>query len=89
MVNGYKTLIEKYFENHSIIESNIKSFNDFVEKGMQKIINEIGDVIPTIIPKEVESFKIKLNKIWIEKPQLIEADGSKRDIYPTEARLRN
>ena len=37
----------------------------------------------------MESFVIKLKKIWIEKPSIIEADGSKRDIYPCEARLRS
>ena len=33
-------------------------------------------------------FKIKLNKIWVTKPEMTEADGSKRAIYPIEARLR-
>ncbi|MFH0936201.1 MAG: DNA-directed RNA polymerase subunit B'' [Candidatus Woesearchaeota archaeon] len=84
-----KILIKKYFEEHSFIESNIKSFDEFVEKGMQEVITEMGEIIPTIIPQEVESFKIKLDKVWITKPHLIEADGSKRDIYPIEARLRN
>jgi len=32
---------------------------------------------------------IKLKKIWIEKPSIVEADGSKREVYPSEARLRN
>ncbi len=84
-----KILIKKYFEEHSFIESNIKSFDEFVEKGMQEVITEMGEIVPTIIPQEVESFKIKLDKVWITKPHLIEADGSKRDIYPIEARLRN
>lgn len=82
-------LIKKYFEEHSFIESNIASFNNFVEKGMQEIITEIGEIIPTIIPSEIKEFKIKLNKIWTTKPQITEADGSKRDIFPIEARLRN
>ena len=81
-------LIKKYFEEHSFIESNIKSFNNFVDKGMQDIIREIGDIKPTIIPPEIQEFKIKLDKIWIEKPSIIEADGSKRKVYPIEARLR-
>ena len=36
----------------------------------------------------MQDFRIKLEKISITKPQIIEADGSKRDIYPMEARLR-
>ncbi len=88
MTKEYKKIIEKYFDEHSFVESNIKSFNNFIEKGMQKIVNETSEIIPTIIPQEVENFKIKLDKIWCEKPVIIEADGSKRDIYPIEARLR-
>lgn len=88
MTKEYKKLIAKYFDEHSFVESNIKSFNNFIEKGMQKIVNETSEIIPTIIPQEVENFKIKLDKIWCEKPVIIEADGSKRDVYPIEARLR-
>lgn len=88
MVEGYRDLIKKYFKEHSFIESNIRSFDNFISKEMPQIVNEIGDIIPTITPTEVEDFKIKLDKVWVEKPQIIEADGSKRDVFPVEARLR-
>ncbi|MBI5392224.1 DNA-directed RNA polymerase subunit B'' [Candidatus Woesearchaeota archaeon] len=88
MVNNYKELITAYFREYPFIESNINSFNDFIDRGLQKLIDEVGDIVPTIIPQEVESFVIKLKKIWVEKPSITEADGSKRDILPSEARLR-
>ncbi|MBI2110251.1 hypothetical protein HYT51_00530, partial [Candidatus Woesearchaeota archaeon] len=75
MVKNYQEIIKKYFESHSFVESNIQSFNMFIEKGMQKIVNEVSEIIPTIIPQEVENFKIKLGKVWVEKPQVTEADG--------------
>ena len=81
-------LVKEYYKNHTIIDANIESFNNFIDEGISKIIANIGDIIPTVIPPEMEDFKIKFEKIWIEKPQTIEADGSKRDIYPNEARLR-
>jgi len=87
-MNPSRQLIKNYFERHSLVESNIESYNNFIEKGIQEIINETQEIIPTIIPVEVKDFKIKLGKMEVEKPQLIEADGSKRDIYPNEARLR-
>ena len=87
-MNNYRSLIKNYFDKHSIVESNIESYNRFIERGIQDIVNETQEIIPTIIPAEVKDFKIKLGKIAIEKPQIIEADGSKRDIYPMEARLR-
>ena len=89
MVNQYREILQAFFKENPFVESNIRSFNDFVEKQLQKLVDELGDVVPTIIPQEVESFVIKLKKIWIEKPSIIEADGSKRDIYPCEARLRS
>src|SRR3989344_6952731 len=89
MVEHYRDILQAYFKEFPFVESNIQSFNDFVDKQLQKLVEEVGDIIPTIIPQEVESFVIKLKKIWIEKPSIIEADGSKRDIYPNEARLRN
>src|SRR3989344_738934 len=88
MVKGYTNIIGDYFDKHSFVEANIKSFNNFIEKGMQKIVNEVEDVIPTVIPQEVENFKIRLGKVKLDKPQIVEADGSRRDVYPIEARLR-
>ncbi len=82
-------LIQRYFEEHSLIASNIQSFDHFVEKGMQDIIKELQDVVPTIIPQDIDDFRIRLDKVWVEKPNLVEADGSKRNILPIEARLRN
>ena len=41
-----------------------------------------------IIPHNIDEFKIRLDKIWVKKPEIIEADGSKKEILPAEARLR-
>ncbi len=81
-------LIQRYFEENSLVKADIDSFNNFVDKGLQEVVKEVGEIIPTIIPPEMEDFKIVLDKIAIEKPCIVEADGSKRDILPTEARLR-
>ncbi len=83
-----KTLIKKFFEENSFVKSNIESFNFFVDRELNVIVEENKEVIPTIIPPNVESFKIRLDKIWVTKPEITEADGSKRNIYPAEARLR-
>ncbi|PIU02838.1 MAG: DNA-directed RNA polymerase subunit B'' [Candidatus Diapherotrites archaeon CG09_land_8_20_14_0_10_32_12] len=83
-----KLLIQKYFQEHSIIMSDIESFNSFVDFELQKILDENKEVEPTIIPPNVDTYKIRFDKIWITKPEITEADGSKRDIFPSEARLR-
>lgn len=82
-------LLKRYYESNSFVEADIASFNNFVDVEMHKIVKELGDVVPTIIPPEMDDFRIKIDKIGITKPTIIEADGSKRDILPVEARLRN
>ena len=88
MANYSKLLMKKFFEENGFVKSTIDSFNYFIAKELQKILDENREIEPTIIPPNVESFKIKLDKIWIEKPEITEADGSKRPIFPSEARLR-
>ncbi len=83
MTNSRDILIKKYLEQHSLVESNILSFNDFVNNKMQQIINEINE---TLNNDEVE---IRLGKIRVEKPNLIESDGAITQITPAIARLRN
>ena len=83
-----KILLSKFFEENSFVASDIASFNRFVDQELQKIIEENDKIEPTIIPANVEKFEIKLDKISVTKPEIIEADGSKRDLYPIEARLR-
>lgn len=88
MSNSQKILIEKFFEEYSFIRSDIESFNNFIDKELQRIIEENRDIEPTIIPHNIDEFKIRLDKIWIQKPMITEADGSKRKVLPVEARLR-
>ena len=76
-------LVKKYLEQHSLVESNILSFNDFIQHRMQQIVQEVSD---TISHEEVD---IKLGKVKIEKPNIIESDGSSSLVNPTIARLRN
>lgn len=76
-------VVKKYLQEHSLVESNIISFNDFIENRMQEIINEINSTIPQ------EEFEIHFGKIRVGKPQIIESDGSTSLIMPYEARIRN
>jgi len=76
-------LVREYLKNYSLVESNIRSFNDFVTNKMQEIVTELSDSLPN------EDFEIKLGKINVGKPNLVESDGSVKPIAPAEARLRN
>ena len=81
-------LIKKYYEDKKFVDSNILSFNNFLEKGLQEVVDENKEAEPAIIPHNIEKFKIRFGRITVGKPEITEADGSKRSIYPMEARLR-
>jgi len=76
-------IIRKYLGEHSLVESNIVSFNNFIGGRMQDIVDEISATIDN------EDFEINLGKIEVGKPVVIEADGSSSNITPAEAKMRN
>ena len=80
------TLMSRFLDEKGLVRQHIDSYNDFIEHGLQAIVDEVGE-----IPIEIEEYnlKIKLGKIEIGTPRVIEVDGSERQIYPTEARIRN
>ncbi|MBT3836253.1 DNA-directed RNA polymerase subunit B'' [Candidatus Woesearchaeota archaeon] len=81
-------LVKKYFEEKRFVDSSIQSFNTLLDKGLQIVIEENKEAEPTIIPHNIERFKIRFGRITVGKPEITEADGSKRAIYPMESRLR-
>ena len=83
MNKGNHLIVKRYLEKHSLVESNIISFNNFIEQRMQEIVNEISDSINN------EEFEITLGKINVGKPQITEADGSSSLVMPSEAKLRS
>ncbi len=87
-IRNANALVKSYFKGTSMVASDIESFNNFIEHKLQEIVDNNKVIEPTIIPQNVEDFKIKFDKIWVTKPDITEADGSKRKIYPIEARLR-
>jgi len=84
-----KVLLDAYFKSRGLVSHNIESFNKFMEFGIQRVVDEIGEVASDILPPGCESLKIKFGRVYVEPPSIIEADGTKRVIYPMEARLRD
>ena len=66
-----KILIKKYFEEHSLVASDIESFNNFIDVELQNIVEENKIIEPTIIPQNIDDFKIKLDKILLKFISLI------------------
>ena len=86
-------LLKSFFKEKGLVRQHLDSFNEFIDHGMQEVIDEVGE-IPIEIPES--PYKVKLGQIWIIDPQTritgpyaTEVDGTKHEIYPLEARLRN
>ncbi len=77
-------LLAAYFRDNNLVRQHLESYNKFLEFGIQDIIDKVGQVEPNI-----EGYKLRFGRVRLEKPMIIEADGSRRPIYPMEARLRN
>jgi DNA-directed RNA polymerase subunit B len=83
MEKGNHIIVKNYLKEHSLVESNVTSYNNFIEKRLQEIVDEVQETI------ENEDYEITLGRIEVGKPKVIEADGSSSLITPAEARLRN
>jgi DNA-directed RNA polymerase subunit B len=79
-----KELLEAYFRENSLVKQHLDSYNKFVDFGMKGIIDRVGVIQPSI-----EGFELHFGALRLEKPKVIEADGSQRPIHPAEARMRN
>ncbi|MEW6329447.1 MAG: DNA-directed RNA polymerase subunit B, partial [Candidatus Micrarchaeota archaeon] len=77
-------LLEAYFRDNKLVRQHLDSYNKFIESGIQDVINKVGQVEPNI-----EGYKLKFGKIRLERPMIVEADGSRRVILPAEARMRD
>jgi DNA-directed RNA polymerase subunit B len=64
----------------------IDSFNHFLEYGIQNIIDEVETVS---LNPELGDHKLSFGKVHIGRPSVKEADGSTRQVFPNEARVRN
>ncbi|MDD5148523.1 MAG: DNA-directed RNA polymerase subunit B'' [Candidatus ainarchaeum sp.] len=78
-------LVEAYFKGRNFAQMEIDSFNQFVDKKLNEIVEENKEIIP-----KIEEVRIELSNIEISKPSITEADGSPRtNFLPMEARIRN
>jgi DNA-directed RNA polymerase subunit B len=79
-------IINDILRREGVARQHLTSYNEFMERGLQSIIDEVGEI-------EIETaeypYKIKLGKIKLQQPRIMELDGSITHVAPMEARLRN
>ncbi|HDM08577.1 MAG TPA: DNA-directed RNA polymerase subunit B'', partial [Candidatus Omnitrophica bacterium] len=89
-----REVIDAFYRERSIVNHQIASYNDFLKRRLQDIVNstrigegeslERGHIHP-----EIEGYKVKLGRIRVGRPMVKEATGEEHPITPMEARLRD
>lgn len=86
-------IVSAYFKKHGFVSQQIDSYNQFVLKGIQQVIDESEPIV--IINNNEErnqgstKYEIIFGSIHINQPSVKEQDGTQSLLYPNQARLRN
>jgi DNA-directed RNA polymerase subunit B len=88
-----RLLLKAFFNDKGLVRQHLDSYNEFIDHGLQEVVGEVSE-IPIEVPDN--PYKVKLGQIWVIDPQsritgpyVTEVDGTKHEIHPMEARLRN
>ncbi len=80
----YREITREYLKSNSLVKQYLDSFDVFVEEGMQRVADS-----QQVIEPSIDDYYIKLGRIRMEKPTVVEADGSRNTLTPAEARMRD
>lgn len=85
----YKELLKSYFRDNSIVESQIRSYNYFIEKRLKEIIMNFDRTnIPEYLLEVYDEVNLRIEDARLGDPVHIEVDGSFTALTPAVARLR-
>lgn len=76
-------ILEAYYRENSIVNTQIESFDDFITFGMQEIVDQESTI-------EVgKKYKATFGQISLASPQVIEEDRTLHGAFPADARQRD
>ncbi|MEM2320919.1 MAG: DNA-directed RNA polymerase subunit B [Candidatus Bathyarchaeia archaeon] len=88
-------IFKSFIEERGLVRQHLDSYNEFIEHGLQEIVNEVGEIEIEVSDRP---YNIRFGKVFIARdtesgvicgPYITEVDGTRHEIYPMEARLRN
>uniref|UniRef100_A0A7S2WG72 DNA-directed RNA polymerase subunit beta n=2 Tax=Rhizochromulina marina TaxID=1034831 RepID=A0A7S2WG72_9STRA len=92
------SVISSYFHEKGLVRQQLDSFNEFIDTGLQEIVDDSGDLLIEATNQfavgqehEVERSRVHVNfgQIYVGRPMVNEIDGTQNHVNPQEARLRN
>jgi len=78
--------MKAFFSEEGLVKQHLESYNEFVQNTLQQIIDEIQGIA---IEVPGRTYNIKFGTIEVDEPRVVEVDGTVREVYPREARIRN
>jgi len=77
-------LMRAFFEEKGLVRQHLDSYNVFIERTIQEVVDEVGRIEP-----DIPQYYVRLGRLTIGDPTIREADGSVKPIFPIEGRIRN
>jgi DNA-directed RNA polymerase II subunit RPB2 len=79
--------IESFFKTYGVVHQQIDSFNYFINRGIQEVIDEEADI--SLVPKEGSRYVVHFGPVTVLNPSVIEDDRNLKLVFPSEARNRD
>ncbi|MFP3951415.1 MAG: DNA-directed RNA polymerase subunit B [Candidatus Bathyarchaeia archaeon] len=79
-------LMRSFFTEEGLVKQHLDSYNEFVNSTLQEIIDEIEGLT---IEVPDHTYEVNFGRMEVEEPRVVEVDGTVREVYPREARIRN
>lgn len=84
-----REILKSYFKDKSLVESQIQSYNYFIEEGIKNIVMSFDrNNIPEYLLEVYDEVNLSIEDVWLGEPVHIEVDGSITKLTPQVARLR-
>ena len=90
-------MISAYFAEKGLVRQQLDSFDEFIQNTMQELVDDSGELhvepeaqyLPGQKSLHRNKFTVVFNQVYVSKPTATERDGTTRNMFPHEARLRN
>lgn len=89
MAKEYKEILKSYFKENSLVESQLRSYNYFIEQGIKDIILSFDkSSIPEYLLEVYDEVNLRIEDVRLAEPSHIEVDGATTKLTPQIARMR-
>jgi len=80
-------IIENFVKTKGLVSTQIESFNEYINHGIQQVINGEADI--QVEPRQNQRYVIHFGDVFVGQPSIIEDDRKLKIILPAEVRDRD